>query len=103
MIYWVIYDVTENKIRSKIANKCKNYGLRRVQKSAFLGSLSRNKIEMLSLEIKEVLNGSDDAVFIFPSCESCFRNKIIEGKLDEESVKDRNFVILSDGEWKSST
>jgi len=54
MLYWLIYDISENKIRGKIASKCKNYGLFRVQKSSFIGNLSKNKAEMLVLEIKEL-------------------------------------------------
>jgi hypothetical protein len=25
MLYWVIYDISENKIRSRVASKCKNW------------------------------------------------------------------------------
>ena len=42
MLVWVIYDISENRIRSRVAKLCKNYGLFRVQKSAFLGDLNRN-------------------------------------------------------------
>ena len=42
MLVWVIYDISEDKVRNKISNICKGYGLYRVQKSAFLGDLNRN-------------------------------------------------------------
>ncbi len=100
MLHWIIYDITSNKLRSKVANKCKNYGMIRVQKSAFLGELTQNKAEMLSLEIHEVLGKSKDAVFIFPSCKECFADKIIEGYLDEEFVKKKDFLIIGDEHGK---
>ena len=37
MIYWVIYDISNDRTRSRVASKCKNYGLDRIQKSAFIG------------------------------------------------------------------
>ena len=41
----VIYDITEDKIRNKVAEVCKDYGLTRIQWSAFLGELSNNHRE----------------------------------------------------------
>jgi crotonobetainyl-CoA:carnitine CoA-transferase CaiB-like acyl-CoA transferase len=34
---WAIYDISEDKKRSRVAKACKNIGLYRVQKSVFLG------------------------------------------------------------------
>ena len=94
MLYWLIYDISENKVRSKIASKCKNYGLFRVQKSSFIGNLSKNKAEMLVLEIKELGLKPEDCVFMIPACKSCFSAREIIGKLDEERFKDKGFTIF---------
>ena len=94
MIYWVIYDISSNKIRNKIASKCKNYGFFRVQKSSFIGDLSQNRMEMLSLEIRDLPLEEQDCVFIMPCCKSCFYSKDIIGTLDEEKVKQKDFVIV---------
>lgn len=95
MLYWVIYDISENKVRSRVASKCKNYGFERIQKSAFMGDITKNKAEMLSIEIGETIKGTKDCVFIIPSCNSCFGSKIIHGNFDEEKVKAKDFVIIS--------
>jgi len=97
MLYWLIYDITENNIRSKIAKKCKDYGMKRVQKSCFLGSMTRNKLEMLAIEANEVIKDTKNCVFIFPSCKQCYDNKIIEGHFDEDAIKDRDFLVLNGG------
>ena len=93
MLWWVIYDITDNKTRSRTSSKCKNYGLTHVQKSAFLGELTKNKAEMLALEIGEII-GAVDCVFLIPSCESCFREKIINGNFDEEAIKKKDWYIV---------
>lgn len=98
MLYWLIYDITENNLRAKVANKCKDYGFQRVQKSSFLGTATRNKIEMLAFDIKDILKDTDNCVFIFPSCKSCFSEKIIEGRFDEDKVKLKDFMIIGDSD-----
>ena len=66
----------------------------RVQKSSFIGELTKNKMEMISLEIKSLSLGNNDCIFIIPTCKSCFSEKDIIGYLDEERIKQRDFVII---------
>lgn len=94
MLYWIIYDITNDGRRTKVASKCKDYGFKRVQKSAFLGEISRNVMEMLAMEIKEIINNSGDCVFILPSCKECFGKKVLEGRLDEDSVRESEYMII---------
>ena len=57
MLYWVMYDISETKIRNKAVKICKNKGLYRVQKSIFLGSLNKNQKDELNKEYS--LNDKD--------------------------------------------
>jgi CRISPR-associated protein Cas2 len=86
MLTWVIYDISENRIRSRVAKICKGYGLFRVQKSAFLGDLNRNEADSLALECEEIIDASD-SVYVFPMCEDCFdKIKLIGEGFDREMV-----------------
>jgi len=86
MLVWVIYDISENRIRSRVAKICKGYGLFRVQKSAFLGDLNRNEADSLALECEVIIDASD-SVYIFPMCEDCFdKIKLIGSGFDRELV-----------------
>ncbi len=86
MLVWVIYDISENRIRSRVAKICKNYGLFRVQKSAFLGDLNKNEADSLGLECEAIVAGSD-SVYVFPMCEECFgKIKLIGEGFDRELV-----------------
>ncbi len=86
MLVWVIYDISENRIRSRVAKICKNYGLFRVQKSAFLGDLNKNEADSLGLECEAIVEGSD-SVYVFPMCEECFgKIKLIGEGFDRELV-----------------
>ena len=99
MLLWVIYDISDNSLRSLVAEKCKDYGLRRVQKSAFLGELSRNSAEMLAIELEEILSDSrsvaEDSILLLPMCDFCIKKIIVIGRdFDEEDFRDRGYAYF---------
>jgi CRISPR-associated protein Cas2 len=79
LLVWVIYDISDDNIRRMIANLCKGYGLYRVQKSAFLGTLSSNHQDSLTLECKDLI-GETDSVYVFPMCNKCLKQIDLLGK-----------------------
>ena len=93
VIYWVIYDISDNGKRLKVSEECKNFGLKRIQKSAFIGLLTKNNAEMLTIKCRGYIDESD-CVFLIPACVNCFGNKIIIGEFDEEKLKDKDFEIV---------
>jgi CRISPR-associated protein Cas2 len=48
----VIYDIPHDGTRNKVADCCLDYGLDRIQYSAFAGELSRTHQEELMMKIK---------------------------------------------------
>lgn len=95
MIFWAIYDISSDKVRNRIISKCKNYGMTRVQKSSFIGDLSRNRMEMLAMEIKDLEIAEKDCIFFIPNCKGCYSEKEIIGRLDDERVRQRDFFIFT--------
>lgn len=69
MRYLLIYDITEDRARSKVADLCLDYGLERIQYSAFWGNLPRTLQEELLLKIGRVLRGKVADVRLIPLCE----------------------------------
>ena len=89
MLVWVIYDISDDRIRGKVAQICKGYGLYRVQKSAFLGDLNKNELDAIALECEEQIEESD-SIFVFPLCDDCFKKiKLIGEGFDKELVSDK--------------
>lgn len=86
-LVWVIYDIVDDKTRSKIAKVCKNIGLYRVQKSAFIGTLNKNKLDELSVICEDLINQEIDSVYIFPMCEDDFKKvKLLGQAFDKKFV-----------------
>ena len=66
MIIWVLYDIVNDKARTKAAKICKQAGLYRVQFSCFLGTLTANQKDSLQLQLEDLINEETDKVYIFP-------------------------------------
>lgn len=86
-LVWVIYDIVEDKKRTKIAKACKNKGLYRVQKSVFLGTLNNNQLDELKIMCGDAIDADIDSVYIFPMCEDDFKKvKLLGQAFDKKLV-----------------
>ena len=65
MLCLVVYDIPDNRVRTKVADICLDYGLQRIQFSAFLGELNRNRQEELLLKIRRKVGKRDANVRLF--------------------------------------
>ena len=89
MLMWLIYYITEDKIRNKVAKLCKNSGLYRVQKSVFLGDIETNRIDELYLQCEDLIDKGTDSLYIFPMCSDDFKKvKTAGNAFDKEFVSD---------------
>jgi CRISPR-associated protein Cas2 len=88
-LVWIIYDISENQPRTKVAKLCKEAGLYRVQKSVFLGSIGRNRLDELNMRIEELIDTATDSVYVFPMCEPDFKKVNLLGQaFDRKLVTD---------------
>ncbi|MEM2759377.1 MAG: CRISPR-associated endonuclease Cas2 [Nitrososphaerales archaeon] len=71
MRYIVVYDITDDGLRTLTAELLKDYGLKRIQKSAFIGDLKKHNLNSLLVELRKMIQS--DNVKVFPLCNSCFR------------------------------
>jgi CRISPR-associated protein Cas2 len=65
----VLYDIPDDRSRNRIAEACLDYGLERIQFSAFQGKLSRNKREELFLRLQAILKERPGKILVQPVCE----------------------------------
>ena len=62
-----MYDIKDDKARTRVAKCCKQAGLYRVQYSVFLGTLTASQKDSLELEIQDQIDEEVDSVYIFPN------------------------------------
>jgi CRISPR-associated protein Cas2 len=71
----VVYDIPDDAARAKVADVCLDYGLQRIQFSAFMGDISPNHQHELFLKIQRRLGGQTANVQLFPICERDVRQR----------------------------
>ena len=95
ILTWVIYDISNDKARNKIAKACKNRGLYRVQKSTFLGTLNNNQIDEIELVCGDIMDQGVDSVYIFPMCQDDFKKvKLLGQGFNRDIISDRLKSII---------
>jgi len=80
MRHIIIYDVTDDNLRNQVSELLKDYGLTRIQYSAFLGSLRHHEINSLLADLCSLISDKVENVQIYPVCDSCFKGKREVGK-----------------------
>jgi CRISPR-associated protein Cas2 len=66
----LVYDIPDDAKRAKIADACLDYGLDRIQYSAFVGPLMPTHREELILKVKKILGRRSGNIQLFPLCQS---------------------------------
>jgi CRISPR-associated protein Cas2 len=83
----LVYDIPDDRTRTKIADFCLDYGLDRIQYSAFLGDLARTHQEELILRIGERLEDREGKIQLFTMCEKDWRQRLeIIQEADEDGA-----------------
>lgn len=82
MIYFVMYDIENDRVRTKIAKYLEEKGLRRVQKSIFLGQTDRKQYQHIRNALTEIQESYDnhDSIFIVPMPEDYLKSMYIIGQ-----------------------
>jgi CRISPR-associated protein Cas2 len=73
----LIYDIPHDGTRQKVADACLDYGLQRVQYSAFVGDLSRTHQRALFQEITRRVRRQQANIQLFPLDERSWNGRRI--------------------------
>ena len=79
----VIYDITPDEVRYKVASICRDFGLVRIQKSAFLGVLSGERRKEMRARMERVMRGVKGNIQIFQIPEPYVSLREIIGEVEE--------------------
>ncbi len=89
MIFFIMYDIENNKVRTAIAKFLQKSGCIRVQKSIFLADLPREKYTELHSAIKqvqEVYDNSDSVLFIPVATDELRAMKMVGKNIDIDFI-----------------
>ena len=77
-MYLIAYDISDDKIRNKIAKYLEKKGLR-IQKSLFALEVNKNKIKHILRDL-EILRKDDGIIHSFSVCKICAKKSKVIGK-----------------------
>ena len=85
-MYYAVYDISDDKTRSRVVQALKDIGFVRIQKSVFCGSLSSQQKKDLVEKLKRIA-GEDESIYLILACQTCFGKVTIIGQgFDKEYV-----------------
>lgn len=85
----VVYDISHDRTRTKVSDICLDYGLDRIQYSAFLGTLVRTLQEELMLKLKRQLGRRAGDIQLYPICEKDWLQRHIVSQKDSAQGQER--------------
>ena len=83
MHYVVIYDFTDDRARARAARVLLDYGMTRIQYSAFVGELEPRRARSLLTDLRKIVSsarGDRRVVHLFPVPVSSLRGVIVLGE-----------------------
>jgi CRISPR-associated protein Cas2 len=90
LLTFVIYDIEDDRVRGRIANACKDYGLDHIQYSVFCGPLDASRRGELTARLADTLGKDAGKVLVLPICEKDARAK-------REFVNEPTAGVVTDG------
>ena len=87
----LIYDIEDDKLRARVSDICLNYGLDRIQFSAFFGKLNRNKRQEFALRLQRELGTQSGRIRVIPICEQDLKDMWVldQYRVDADELKER--------------
>ncbi len=87
----LIYDIEDDKLRARVSDIWLNYGLARIQFSAFFGKLNRNKRQELALRLQRELGTQSGRIRVIPICEQDLKDMWVldQYRVDADELKER--------------
>ncbi len=97
MIYFIMYDIEDNKVRRHIAKYLIKKGCTRVQKSIFIAQSDRsvfNEMHKTIKEVQEIYDNNDSIFFVPVSADQLRAMKIVGQNIDMDLIMDNKNTMF---------
>ena len=94
-MYLVSYDISEDKLRNKVAKELKNYGIR-VQYSVFECNLTSKRYQELYQKLVKLVSGqAEDSIRVYYICAGCQEKmSCIGNKLEKLEILSQDTIVI---------
>jgi CRISPR-associated protein Cas2 len=80
----IIYGISSDRVRTRVADACLDYGLERIQYSAFVGALGRAHLRELELKVARLLGREPAKVRFIPLDEHAWEQQYVIEREEEQ-------------------
>lgn len=70
MIYFISYDIADQKRLNKASKTFENFGIR-IQYSFFECEMQKEQLDELKRRLLKIIDKKEDSLLIYPLCENC--------------------------------
>ena len=91
MLILISYDISDDKKRTKLAKKLKDFGPR-VQYSVFEADVKKQELEKLKNVLDDIKLENGDSIRMYKLCQDCKKAIVIWGQ--GEITEDKDFYIV---------
>lgn len=90
----VVYDISDDNTRLRVARRLQLYGLSRIQRSAFAGNIERARVRDLSRRVESMIDEETDVVHIFNISPIEWEHAIVLGRPKWAMARAKSYEIL---------
>ncbi|GIU72004.1 MAG: hypothetical protein KatS3mg003_1483 [Candidatus Nitrosocaldaceae archaeon] len=80
MLTLIIYDITDDDVRNMVAKFLKQKGLKRIQKSAFIGPLTSSQRSDVIAGLRRLVKDQKANVQLYPLTDASFNQRVVIGE-----------------------
>ncbi len=78
----VIYDIPDDRLRTRVSDTCRKYGLSMIQKSAYMGRIHSGTRKELLASLRRTMRGKEGNIQVFVLEDQQARGKVVIGDPD---------------------
>jgi CRISPR-associated protein Cas2 len=90
----IIYDISDNETRFKLANYLKSKGFSRIQRSAFVGKPIPATLRDVERSLPKYISSGEDVIHLIPLLEYSVQHFRVYGKPLAEITTERKLLVI---------
>lgn len=90
----IVYDISSNEARAKLANYLKTKGFDRIQRSAFIGKPLPGVLRDVERILPKYVEAESDVIHLIPLLEYSLEHMKVFGKPFSEITGDRRLLVI---------
>ena len=79
MLFLIVYDIGDDRVREKFSKTLMHWGLRRIQRSAFIGNIVKARARDMARYASTMISLEQDIVHIIPIDKALWREAFVVG------------------------